>query len=103
MSLAQQAGDLRRELAALKEKEQPRASPRAGGTGGTRTYAWVAVELSSAKTELTKMKQLEKYAAARVYAEQGGDVCTQVSGTGKLSVRHLMELTMFQTYAFQNI
>jgi len=31
MCLTQQAGDLRRELAALKEKEPPRASPRALG------------------------------------------------------------------------
>jgi len=38
-----------------------------------------------------------------VHAEQDGDVCTQVSGTGKFSVRHLMELTIFQTYAFQNV
>ena len=38
-----------------------------------------------------------------VHAEQGGDVCTQVSGTANLSVRHLMELKMLQTYAFQNV
>ena len=37
------------------------AEPAAEPTGGTRTYAWVAEELSSAKTELTKMKLLEKF------------------------------------------
>ncbi len=58
--LAKEAGDLRRELAALKEKEQPRASPRALGNRSRRVE--LETQLKQDEANLEKLKQEGKYA-----------------------------------------
>jgi len=61
---AKQAGDLRRELAALKEKEkeQPRASPRALGVNATSRRVELETQLKQDEANLEKLKQEGKYA-----------------------------------------